>query len=479
VDLWSLKTLKSLILPGGMLLLAAGVVFQGAFGFIPAAAINFYYYAVFGAGLLLAWRFHSSRLLFAFLTLLLAHRAVEFFSGSRVAMLGPGRIALEAVAFLLPLNFIIFSVWREWGLVVPALFPRLGLLFFESVFVAIICRPGETTAPAFLHPGFLNVFSLARIPPLALLAFAAAAAVLLLRFLLNGKPTDSGMLWALMAALFSLQSGGVGPTATAYLATAGLILISSIIENSYLLAYHDELTTLPARRAFNGALLQLEDPYSVAVVDIDHFKRFNDTYGHETGDQVLRLVAAKLAGVTGGGRAYRVGGEEFSILFPGKSVKDVLPHLELLRCVIESSHFQVRRRQERRNSSASQQPSFQDNRSKDSRSPDGRSQAGRSQDPPTRESARERRTAERRAEARRPSAARRKGSTRPGPGETADHPLSVTVSIGVSEPDGKARAPEQVIQAADKALYRAKQSGRNRVESGTAPRPAKPKPKIA
>ncbi len=55
----------------------------------------------------------------------------------------------------------------------------------------------------------------------------------------------------------------------------------------------------------------------------------------------------------------------------------------------------------------------------------------------------------------------------------------MTVSIGVSEPDAKARAPEQVIQAADKALYRAKQSGRNRVESAIAPRQAKPKRNIA
>ena len=55
----------------------------------------------------------------------------------------------------------------------------------------------------------------------------------------------------------------------------------------------------------------------------------------------------------------------------------------------------------------------------------------------------------------------------------------MTVSIGVSEPDAKARAPEQVIQAADKALYRAKQSGRNRVESAIAPRQAKAKRNIA
>lgn len=325
MDFWSPRTLKSLLLPGGVLLLAASVVFRGAFGPIPHAAISFYYYAVFAAGVLLAWRFHSSRIMFALLTLLLGHRALEFFSSGRMTSAGPGRIALEAVAFLLPLNFIYFSVSRERGAALPAIVPRLALLFFESVFVAIICRPGEITAPAFLRPGFLGSLPWMRIPTLAVLAFAAALAALLVRFLSHGKPTESGLLWALVVTFFSLQAGGVGPAATAYWATAGLILVSSIIETSYLLAYHDELTTLPARRAFNDALFHLEEPYAVAVVDIDHFKKFNDTYGHETGDQVLRLVAGKLAGVTGGGRAYRVGGEEFSILFPENRRKRFYP----------------------------------------------------------------------------------------------------------------------------------------------------------
>lgn len=475
MDLWSLKALKSLILPGGIILFVAGIVFQGTFGPVPSAAISFYYYAVFAAGLLLAWRFHSSRHLFAFLTLLLAHRAVEFFSAGQLSFSGPGRIAFEAVAFLLPVNFIVFSVMRELGLVVPALFPRLALLFFESVFVAIICRPGEITAPAYLHAGAHGVSSWTRFPTLALLGFTAAAAFLLLRFLLYRKPVESGMLWTLVAALLSFFSGGVGPIPTAYMATAALILVGSIIENSYLLAYHDELTTLPGRRAYNDALLNLEEPYAVAVVDIDHFKRFNDTYGHETGDQVLRLVAAKLAEVTGGGRAYRVGGEEFSILFPGKSVKAVLPHLESLRSTIETSRFQLRREQERRE----QERRRQEGQTNPSREAEGE-RVGERAGERSGERAHERRSAERRAEARRTSTSGKK--VRPPRARAtlpADDQLSVTVSIGVSEPDAKARAPEQVIQAADKALYRAKQSGRNRVESAIAPRQAKPKRNIA
>ena len=466
MNFWNPKTLKSLVLPGGIFLLAASVVFRGAFGTIPAAAVVFSFYAVFAAGMLLAWRFHSSRILFGLATLFLGHRALEFFSSGHIGSAGPGRIALEAVAFLLPLNFVAFSVFRERGLVIPAILPRLALLFFESVFVAIICRPGETIAPGFLHPRFLGHISGTPLPTLAVLAFAAAFGTLLVRFLLYRQPTESGLLWALVAAFLSFRVGAVGPAATAYAATAGLILISSIIENSYLLAYHDELTTLPARRAFNDALFHLEEPYAVAVVDIDHFKKFNDTYGHETGDEVLRMVAGKLAGVTGGGRAYRVGGEEFSILFPGKTAKDAMPHLELLRSVIEVSTFRVRTGQERRRApEGRRQRSGQAVQSQDSRGQDFRGQ--------------DRRSSERRTQARRATAPRR--TTRPArpSDETPSAEISVTVSIGVAEPRARIRAVEDVIQAADQALYRAKQSGRNRVEFASIARVAKLKRNIA
>ena len=60
------------------------------------------------------------------------------------------------------------------------------------------------------------------------------------------------------------------------------------------MAYHDELTGLPGRRALNEALLRVGSRYAVAMVDVDHFKHFNDAYGHEVGDQVLRMVAAQL-----------------------------------------------------------------------------------------------------------------------------------------------------------------------------------------
>src|SRR5207245_11801220 len=142
---------------------------------------------------------------------------------------------------------------------------------------------GEATAPAFLHPAFWGRHLWSPVSQLPVFAFVAAFAVLLTRFLLYRKPVESGLLWSLAAAFLSLEQWGTGRTATGYMGAAGLILVSSIVENSYLLAYHDELTGLRARRAFNDALLRLEKPYAIAAVDIDHFKSFNDTYGHETG----------------------------------------------------------------------------------------------------------------------------------------------------------------------------------------------------
>ena len=431
MDLGSKGTLKSLFVPGGILLLAAGALLQGGLLPISAAAVDFYYYAVFAAGILLAWRFHSSRILFALITLLLAHRAIEFFAGGRVVSIGPGRIAFEAVAFLLPLNFIVFSLARERGLAIPAITPRLVLLFLQSVFVAILCRPGETTNPALLDAAFLNrsLFHWTRIPQLALLAYAVAFGVLLTRLLLYRKPLESGLLWSLAASLLGLQANAVDRIAIAYWATAGLLLVVSIVENSYVLAYHDELTALPARRAFNEALLRLEAPYAIAIVDIDHFKSFNDTYGHDTGDQVLGMVAARLARVSGGGQAFRVGGEEFAILFAEKSMKEVVPHLDSLRTLIEESRFRVRNTPERRSAP---------------------------------------RGAGRRIEDKK--ATTRRARSRNLPEEPSLSGLSVTVSIGVAGPSPKTREVEQVIQASDKALYRAKKNGRNRVETASEPR---------
>jgi GGDEF domain-containing protein len=142
------------------------------------------------------------------------------------------------------------------------------------------------------------------------------------------------------------------------------------------------------------------------MVDVDHFKRFNDTYGHTVGDQVLRMVASRLGRVGGGGKAYRYGGEEFAIIFPGRGLKEVLPHLEELRRTIAEYHMVLRDKDRPRDD-----------------------EAGRS---------------------------RRNGRTGEGT-------VSVTVSIGAAAAGDANGGTEEIVRAADRALYRAKGKGRNQV----------------
>jgi diguanylate cyclase (GGDEF)-like protein len=417
--------MKSLLTPGICLAAVAALLHTGLVTPSPAL-IGYAFYGVTIAGLLLAWRFHSSRIFSAILVLLLAQRAISYFSLSlslgHLTASAPGSTALAAVGLLLPLNFVLLSLLRERGFTFANLAPAGILLFVESVIVAVLCRPESAGAQRSLHHALLP----APLPFATQLAFAAAAVVFLIRYLLFHKPAESGLLWALAASFLALRFGGVGRIPTGYFAAAAFILAAAVVETSYLLAYHDELTTLPSRRAFHDALLRLAPPYSIAMVDIDHFKRCNDTYGHDTGDQVLRMVASRLARVEGGGQAYRCGGEEFAILFPGKTTTEVLEHLEHLRTGIAASTLRLRG----------------SDRRQQVRGPDRRNQRGRG-----------------RAHAGR--AIRQLSQV------TTSTEISVTASIGVATSRGEKSSPEEVIQAADKALYRAKAAGRNRIETAS------------
>jgi diguanylate cyclase len=104
-------------------------------------------------------------------------------------------------------------------------------------------------------------------------------------------------------------------------------------------AMTDGLTNLANRKAFDEALERaLEStetkgqPLTLAVLDIDHFKTFNDTWGHQTGDQVIRFVASVIARAGEPPRtAARYGGEEFAIILPGENAGSALEVVEAIR----------------------------------------------------------------------------------------------------------------------------------------------------
>lgn len=170
------------------------------------------------------------------------------------------------------------------------------------------------------------------------------------------------------------------------------------------MTHFDELTGLPGRSALNEHLESLDGNFTLAMVDIDHFKAFSDTRGKEVGDQVLKLVAARLQQVGGGGTAYRTGEDEFAILFAGRREAKVMQYLESLRRNIDTYKVVLR----------------------DSARP------------------------------RHPTPGTAKPAT-----TVAPRWISITISMGVAERADREEAPEQVIEAADRALYRAKAEGRN------------------
>jgi|SRR5579872_295719 len=422
--------MKSLLMPGLWILVAALLLHTGLIA--PGlAVVTFAFYAALVAGLVVAWRFHSSRIFFALLVLFLAERAVSFFSAGHFSghAAGPAPVAaaglvVAAVGVLVPLNFLLLSFQREKGFVVSSFAPAALLLFVESVVVAVLGRPEAMATERARHHA-------AELPFGVIVVFSAAALILLMRYVLFRKPAESGLMWALGAVFLALRFGGAGRIATGYFAAAAVVLAVSMVETSYLLAYHDELTSLPSRRAFNDALLRLEAPYSVAMVDIDHFKRCNDTYGHDVGDEVLRLVASRLARVGGGGEAFRCGGEEFAVVFAGKTSAEVLEHLEELRARVEASSFRLRG----------------GDRRTVARGPDRRNgqRAGH----------------------------RIRQIARASVGTEVAVTVSIGMATGAAGASADAVSVDSVIKAADQALYRAKAGGRNRVEIASSMRRAR------
>ena len=126
-----------------------------------------------------------------------------------------------------------------------------------------------------------------------------------------------------------------------------IMCLFAVIQESWRMAYLDELTELPTRRALREKFQKIGGSYTVAMLDVDHFKKFNDTYGHDTGDAVLRMIASKMSKVSGGGTVYRYGGEEFTVVFNGKTVAQAFQHLDDLREEIANTPFVINRESRR------------------------------------------------------------------------------------------------------------------------------------
>ena len=121
------------------------------------------------------------------------------------------------------------------------------------------------------------------------------------------------------------------------------------LDYSLELAVTDELTGLNNRRFMEGQIIALVersaaggDPVAALMIDIDHFKKINDTYGHDVGDEVLREFAARLASnVRAIDLPCRYGGEEFTVIMPGASIEAAEKVAERIRLHVAGAPFRV------------------------------------------------------------------------------------------------------------------------------------------
>jgi diguanylate cyclase (GGDEF)-like protein len=374
------------LVAGGLLTAAALVL--GASGVLAGQrAVVAILPQVLGAlALVLAWRFRRHRLAVAAILLAATAAVLPGAPGG-----DPTRTALAvAVAADLALLAALRSrpVWRPG----------------TAVWVGVVGLQVWWAAAGVHHPALEPLCAWLERPGLAEGVLLAGGLAVLVALAVRRGALEAALAWSTVLVSLALL-GGRDPHQAALLLTAGQLgLLVSAAEDSYRLAYHDQLTGLPGRRALEEAMVGLARPFAIAMADVDHFKRFNDRYGHAAGDQVLRMVADELARVGGGGRAFRYGGEEFAILFPGTRVVDVRDELETVRRAIAERRFALR---------APDRPRAKPDKPRTSATPTRR--------------------------------------------------VTVTVSLGAADATSRRPTTEAVLRAADKALYRAKRAGRNRV----------------
>ncbi|NUT86821.1 GGDEF domain-containing protein [Pseudomonas corrugata] len=315
-------------------------------------------------------------------------------------------VVFHLVCLLLPLLFGLFAAWQERTHLFQDMVARFAvLLAFGSVALALeqsfpqalLLWLSEIRWPA-LHGAWMSLIQL------SYPVFIGVFLLLSWQYWRNPRPLHAAQLVGVLGLFWMLPKTFILPfTLNIMCSQVMLMIAAAVAHEAYQMAFRDELTGLPGRRALNERMQRLGRNYVLAMSDVDHFKKFNDTHGHDVGDQVLRLVASKLSKIGGGGRAYRYGGEEFALVFAGKTIDECMPHLEVIRQSIETYSIQLR-------------------------NPDSRPQDD--------QQGRQRRS---------------------GAGASS---VSVTVSIGVAE-RVEQRTPEEVLKSADQALYNAKGAGRN------------------
>lgn len=303
---------------------------------------------------------------------------------------------------LIPLTVLVLHFTGETGLFSNAGLTKIYLLFGElvalAVFFPLVAEEVQQLIGVVpqkrIFVGQLNVPFLSG--GLAVLGYG-------IMWFTSGRNYYSNYLsllfWTMLTAVLALESGttwlrGTLPLHSSLLFVgAGTLHVVKVLNLAWGKAYRDQLTQIPGRMALDECLARLTGSYVICMIDIDEFKDFNDTYGHDAGDKVLKKVAWLIDAHTSG-RAFRFRGEEFTVVYSGGTAEDVEEELEELRKTVGDSKVKVTRKSKR---------------------------------------------------------------------ASKVHEKTVSISLGLADSEGNYENAEEVLNAADNALFKAKDEGRNQL----------------
>lgn len=363
-------------------------------------SIQYIPYILLFISMVLGIWFNKSKVLFIAFTLAIVYWSYSYVPVKLTEYYYPSDEFRFLLTLGIPVNLVVFALLKERGIL--SLWGKLKILLMiaQGWGIFYLINSEEIHAEGYFENNLLTHLPMGFewVVDNRMLVYAIAAIILLIKAVFTDGLMDKAFLSILAAMLGVIYFIEIEIGYAIFFSATGLMLIIAIIQSSYKMAYIDELTQIPSRRALEEELLKLGGQYTIAMIDIDFFKKFNDRYGHDVGDDVLAMVAACLKSVGGRGKAFRFGGEEFTIVFHNKAIEETMPILEELRKRVSQRAYDYKGKRKTGSRKKSKQQSKK---------------------------------------------------------------LHVTISIGVAEKNETYSTPEEVRKAADKALYRAKKKGRN------------------
>ncbi|TKF52162.1 GGDEF domain-containing protein [Vibrio lentus] len=364
-------------------------------------------YILLSVAVLLCHTFRQGRMAMVSLTMLVAYFIIQVRLQTPLNT-GTTLLELSLLAALVPVTCLLVYAFPDNGVNSKSMFLYALVVVLFMVWAQLIVSHFHAGGFESWSEGILfTVRDFSKLPFILVLYSLCLLGLTSILVLVYNRSIDVVVYSAILLSSSTFIFFDIQYVSSTMFSLSGILIIVYVMSASHDMAFNDQLTNIPGRHALEVDMKHLGRKYSMAMVDIDHFKKFNDTYGHDIGDDVLKLVARILRETTGGAKAYRYGGEEFTIIFKGKNTEQVKEHLQVLISEIQNYDMIIRNTHDR---------------------PDDHEV----------------------------------GMQKRGKNGKPTKVVNVTVSIGLSD-STTTKQPEEVLKFADNALYKAKETGRNKL----------------